>query len=95
MLRCKIKTVIFEVLYDLEISQGQVPRILSSEMLCGAVRVLEPQETILDGPTIRAQALRPQQAIASAALMMETKCSLTEMVPNCTVSHHKKTLILI
>ena len=49
-------------------------------MLCGAVRVLEPQDTILNVPTLRAGALGAQQTIDSAALKMETKCSSTEMV---------------
>jgi len=79
-LRCKIKTIIFEAARDLKFSQGQIPRILSSEMLCGAIRVLEPQDTIHDFPALRAEALTRQQAIDSAALKMETKRSLTEMV---------------
>jgi hypothetical protein len=71
----------FEASSDLKISQGEVPRTVSSEMLCCAVRVLEPQDTILDFPTLHAEILGPQQAIESAALKTETKCSSTEMVP--------------
>ena len=75
------KTIIYEAVCDLKISQGQVPRILSSEMLCGAARVLESQDTIRDFPALRAEALTPQKVIDSASMKMETKSSSTEMVP--------------
>ena len=56
-------------------------RTRSSEMLCGAVRLLEPQHTTHDFRALRAEALTPQQAINPAAMKTETKCSSTKMVP--------------
>jgi hypothetical protein len=49
-------------------------------MVCGAVRVLEPQETTLDFPALCAEALTAQQAIDYAVMRKETKSSSTEMV---------------
>ena len=55
--------------------------MLSSEMSCGAVRLLESQDKIHEFPGLRTEALTPQQVIDSAAMNVETKRSSTERVP--------------